>query len=482
MYVFGPVSSVYGGRARKVKMGTPGRMDRIRRNTKVNMAGKWRPLATGDLAAEAWRTIREIAAALAAVDDAALESASAGDPQEAINEAVNAAGLANGAAGLALFFSYLAAAHVDEGYADEGSADQAMDCLGRSLDAMASLPMSPALFSGFTGVAWTAKHLEGRLFEAGESASEDEDPVLEALLSLAQPDTWAGDYDLVNGLVGFGVYALAALPRPAARQCLEALVEELARLAEERPPGVAWFTPSEWLPPHHREIAPEGYCNLGVAHGVPGAIALLGEICGAGIAEDRARPLLERAVDWLLAQECDTAIGRCFPHFQYEGFPAEESRLAWCYGDPGIAATLLLAARRAGREDWERRAIETALRAARRPLETSLVRDIGLCHGAGGLVHLFNRLYQATGREELAEATRYWLRQTLAMRRPGEGVAGFLAWDSWKGGWAAERGFLTGAAGLGLALLGAVTAVEPAWDGVLLTSVGGVSGRAGGTR
>jgi len=71
------------------------------------------------------------------------------------------------------------------------------------------------------------------------------------------------------------------------------------------------------------------------------------------------------------------------------------------------------------------------------------------------------------------------LRRTLSMRRPGEGVAGFLAWDSWKGGWAAERGFLTGAAGVGLALLGAVTAVEPAWEGVLLTSV---SPAAAGTR
>jgi class I lanthipeptide synthase len=439
-------------------------------NFQIN--GQWRPLVAGELAEETWRAILEIAAALASevASDAVAARAPADD-----QAAINAAGLANGSAGLALLFSYLA-----EARGDAACADAAMAHLERSLDGMASLAMSPALFSGFTGVAWTAKHLEGRLFEPGEGG-DGEDPVLETLLSLLQPGTWAGDYDLVNGLVGFGVYALAALPRPAARQCLEALVEDLASLAEERPPGIAWFTPSEWLPPHHRALAPAGYCNLGVAHGVPGVIAVLGEICGAGLAADRAYPLLERAVAWLLAQEHDTGSGRCFPHFQYEGAPREESRLAWCYGDPGIAATLLAAARRTGRDDWERKAVETALRAARRPLESSRVLDVGLCHGAAGLVHLFNRLCQATGREELAEAARFWLRRTLAMRRPGEGVAGFLAWDSWKGGWVAERGFLTGVAGVALALLGAVTAVEPAWDGVLLTSISSTA-TAGGTR
>ena len=55
-----------------------------------------------------------------------------------------------------------------------------------------------------------------------------------------------------------------------------------------------------------------------------------------------------------------------------------------------------------------------------------------------------------------------WFRRTLAFRRPGRGIAGFTAHDG------ADRSLLTGAAGIGLALLAASTAVEPAWDRILL--------------
>jgi len=60
------------------------------------------------------------------------------------------------------------------------------------------------------------------------------------------------------------------------------------------------------------------------------------------------------------------------------------------------------------------------------------------------------------------------------MRRPGEGVAGFQSWrpdEEGTLGWRDEKGVLTGAAGVALALLGAVTPLEPQWDRVLLTSV-----------
>jgi hypothetical protein len=38
-------------------------------------------------------------------------------------------------------------------------------------------------------------------------------------------------------------------------------------------------------------------------------------------------------------------------------------------------------------------------------------------------------------------------------------------------GWKDDPGFLTGSAGIGLALLAATTAVAPDWDRVLLTAI-----------
>src|SRR5262249_52612323 len=77
------------------------------------------------------------------------------------------------------------------------------------------------------------------------------------------------------------------------------------------------------------------------------------------------------------------------------------------------------------------------------------------------------------------EAARYWFRQTLAFRRPGEGTAGFAPYlpelpggeDEAAGLPDSSAGFLAGAAGIGLALLAASSEVEPEWDRVLLCSI-----------
>jgi hypothetical protein len=68
------------------------------------------------------------------------------------------------------------------------------------------------------------------------------------------------------------------------------------------------------------------------------------------------------------------------------------------------------------------------------------------------------------------------------MRRPGKGVAGFSSLTVDEDGserWLSEPGLLTGAAGVGLALLAAVGKVEPRWDRVLLVSVPTIAGGIG---
>jgi hypothetical protein len=82
-------------------------------------------------------------------------------------------------------------------------------------------------------------------------------------------------------------------------------------------------------------------------------------------------------------------------------------------------------------------------------------------------------LYQETNDPALLGAAHRWLERTLASRRPGQGIGGFLCRCKVADGrfdWIAEPGFLGGAAGVGLALLAAATPVEPGWDRLLLLS------------
>jgi hypothetical protein len=199
-------------------------------------------------------------------------------------------------------------------------------------------------------------------------------------------------------------------------------------------------------------------------------IAFLGQVCAAGVTVGKARPLLDGAVRWLLEQDSLDS----FPFWIAPGGTGEKARLAWCYGDPGVAAALLWTARLVNEPNWEREARAIAVRVARRPAEQSGVVDAGLCHGAAGLAHLFNRMFQATGERRLADAARFWFERALGMQRPGQGIGGYEAWGPGVNEellWVPDPGLLTGASGIALALLAATTDVEPDWDRMLLVAV-----------
>ena len=117
---------------------------------------------------------------------------------------------------------------------------------------------------------------------------------------------------------------------------------------------------------------------------------------------------------------------------------------------------------------WKREALRLARGVAERSFAQSGVKDCGLCHGAAGVGHLFNRMFQASGESRLKDAARGWFRRTLEMRHPERGIAGFAAFRP--GHWSNEVGILEGAAGIALALLAAVTPAEPRWDRMLLLS------------
>jgi lantibiotic biosynthesis protein len=378
------------------------------------------------------------------------------------------ASLCQGKAGLAIFYTYLA--ETRSGYSDE---KRALQFLHQAADAVARQRMSPGFFGGFTGVAWVMEHLEGRLLESdGEDPNQAIDEALKVHLTLSP---WRGDYDLITGLVGIGVYTLARLPRQTACDCLESVIDRLDETAERTTPGITWFTAPELLSPYLRKLCPKGHYNVGLAHGVPGVITLLGQVCATAdkrlrAARAKARPLLDGAVAWLLAQQPQDRT-QSFPYWIGPAVPLTPSRLAWCYGDLGIAAALLRAARCVKEPAWEREALMIARRAAERSANKSDVKDCGLCHGAAGVAHLFNRLFQATDEPWLGAAARFWFERTLEMRRPNRGVAGFAAFRRrGKKRWIAAPGILEGAAGIGLALLAATTPIEPKWDRMLMLS------------
>src|SRR5262245_19867491 len=267
----------------------------------------WTPILDGQLARQALEAVQEIAATLRHRPPARrLPGANA------VAQAIEGASLAGGRAGLAIFYTYLARA----GLGDNASkvADELMD---QAVEALAKVSMPPSLYKGFAGVAWAVTHLRRDV-----EAPDDEDQTEEidiALRKYLQQSPWSDHYDLVGGLVGAGVYALERFPRRSARDLISLVLRRLDDIAERTMDGLTWFSRPALLPDHRQKSCPKGHYNLGVAHGVPGVIALLGSAHAAGVAPAKTRRMLEGAVQWLLANRLPEDRGSTFPFWTAHG-------------------------------------------------------------------------------------------------------------------------------------------------------------------
>jgi hypothetical protein len=326
---------------------------------------------------------------------------------------------------------------------------------------------APGLYGGAARVAFAVGHLS-----AGEDADLACEMIERSLLRyLGQPTEC---YDLISGLVGIAVPVLQRIadgkPSESSEPLARNILDQLERLARPMDTGLAWHTPPTLLPPWQRLQAPEGYINLGLAHGIPGVVAILARYITAGVDAARARVLLDGAIDYL------RSVARPEPGNRYAAWlpsrPGETCRVAWCYGDLGVAVAMMSAAAATGRKDWRSDALELAHAMAARPFEDSQVVDAGLCHGAVGVAHLFNRLGQATGDDAFARTADAWFERTLAMRR-GDGCAGFprAMYNDGILSWEASADLLNGATGVALALHAAISPIEPAWDQLMLADL-----------
>lgn len=421
----------------------------------------WQPLLEGHARDQALAVVQEIAIALQPHSLQGTVDATAENTPYRL-------GLGYGLAGIALFYAYLARTGLQP-----EARDLAEAYLDEAIEGPAQQVMIPALFNGFTGIAWAHAHVRQRLF--GERHRGSLTAIDEALITLVRRWQWPAKFDVLLGLSGIGVYALDRLPQRAGHVLVELIVQRLDELGEHQGEQRAWFTPPEGI-----AHIPEGEFCFGMAHGTAGVMAFLARAAVAvPTVTAQASRMLEAATAFVLTHQLASDVGAGLPAWMSrDGQPSGPARLAWCYGAPGIAAALLAAARLTGHQKWESEAVHLALGAHARSSQHNRVMDATLCHGAAGVAHTCNRLAQATGDVRLAEVARHWFRRTLdEFRQPEQGVAGFLPYGLGHaevdevGTSAPEPGLLLGAAGIGLALLAATTPIEPAWDRLFMLDV-----------
>lgn len=275
-------------------------------------------------------------------------------------------------------------------------------------------------------------------------------------------------YDTISGLAGIGRILLAALidgrsyAEPGLVAALTAMTRMLTDHGESLP---GWWVPTDQHPQVvAARLGPTGAADTGLAHGVAGPLALLALAHSTGHTVAGQKSAIRDAVRWLDRWRVDDHGWPDHATGQELTSGAEATRhgrrTAWCYGVPGITRSLLLAAcalndkalAETARTDFRRLCAEPSAWDAEGPT---------LCHGHAGVLRCAHGFDGDVAEHAASEVVR-----SLDPDSP------FLVAHLEHGAGHDNPGFLTGAAGVALALSEhsefPAPSVTTPWDALLL--------------
>jgi hypothetical protein len=383
-----------------------------------------------------------------------------------------------GHAGLALLFGALDQHAPGRGW--DRTAHQHLTLAARAAEA---LPRPPAgLFAGLAGLGLVAVSLSGdgtryrRLLATVDQALVARIPTLTAAAARPPGGLAVRELDLISGLSGVGAYLLLRPEAPGVAGALRAVLGSLVELTGSDRSGPRWRTPPDRLSPEERSRYPDGYLNCGLAHGIPGPLAVLSLALRDGVDLPGLRDAVARTAAWLAAHRTDDPSGPNWPNAvplpgpsgDTAPVPAGRARAAWCYGGPGVAAALRLAGDALGPAGTGHHDLAVAA------LSAALTRPVGeggpgsptFCHGRAGLLAVTSTFARATGDDGFRRAAAGMAAGLLTGFDP---AAPLGHRDVETGGRLVDQpGLLTGAPGVALALLGTTSPAEPTWARLFL--------------
>ncbi|TWF78954.1 lanthionine synthetase-like protein [Pseudonocardia hierapolitana] len=295
------------------------------------------------------------------------------------------------------------------------------------------------------------------------------------------PGLAVADYDVVSGLAGKGRLLLAL----GDDRSSEALHTALGHLVACTRPVTAHdaAVPGWWCRPGDCVEFPQGYLDVGLAHGIAGPLALMALAHDRGHRVEGMPDAMRTIVDWLLRRAVRDEHGPMWPsrigfaqEIGDEPVVPDAVKAAWCYGTAGVARALHLAGIALGDRMLCATAVQALRGAALRPWSEADLVGPTICHGAAGLLQVVLRvserdpdpvLLNAAGL--LAQRVLYDLDRTapFGFRHAHRTRAGRVVGVD-------EPGLLQGAAGVALVL--ATFAHHPGtvgpdvWDAPLMLS------------
>lgn len=269
-------------------------------------------------------------------------------------------------------------------------------------------------------------------------------------------------YDFLHGTLGIGLYYLKRQDS-VAKLYIKEIIDYLRDTAMCTNQYIYWqfLTKSNELVP-----------NISLSHGIASIIIFLVRVMEKELYLKDVTLLLRLALPFLQSQEMDRNIHGCYFPVLSKQVTSEFSRLAWCYGDLGVATALYKAGVILQDDILVNKSLEIfEFSAGRKSLRANLLNEGGICHGTAGVAQIFKRMYLNTGNDLFLATSLYWIRQTLRLGQRKNGLCGYDYFDV--SGWKTSYDFLVGISGIGLVLLSSLEKNNlelSAWDELLLLS------------
>ncbi|AYB39516.1 lanthionine synthetase C family protein [Brevibacillus laterosporus] len=284
-------------------------------------------------------------------------------------------------------------------------------------------------------------------------------------------------YDVIQGVSGIGRYLLANKQISELYSALKNVLDYLVNLSQpiklsngSKIPGWYLTQDMQYLE-RDKKRYPKGNFNVGLAHGIPGPLALLSLAMREGIEVPGQRDAIRRIAEWLLRWQENDEYGIIWR--DRVGLEEELGQIsqplirrdAWCYGTPGVARSLYLA----GEALQDLSYCELAIRAYddvfKRPENHWNLYANTFCHGKAGLLQMTMRMAMVTDDERFQPHIEYLTEKLLEEFNPSlpfgyqdiEPVGDEIIRLN-------KAGLLEGVAGIGLTLLSASSKQEPIWD------------------
>jgi len=299
--------------------------------------------------------------------------------------------------------------------------------------------------TGLSGILYTCNFLKRNNFVDIEL-----DPVISSLekyiIDGIRFDIQNNKYDFLHGALGGGFYFIR---ENINHEVLNDLLEFLYRSAEiDKTNDIIKWKSTLGI---SNTI---GY-NVCLSHGISSIIIFIAKFINHYKNNTKAHYILNGAVNYILSQEINhKEYGSFFPNQSKANI--SKSRLAWCYGDLGVAYSLWKAGLIIGNDKWKTKGLDILVQTTNRTvLQDESVGEASICHGTSGIAMFNNSIYKKTKLDCFKQSRDFWIDQTIE----------FLVNKIGKN---RDYSLLTGISGIGLVLLSYISDDDQDWDEIFL--------------